>query len=80
MVAQANSLHILNLFLIPKWGMVGASIGTLIGYVFMAVVSYYYVKKYVPKIKIEFGYVWKFILAGIVFISVVTLLRQPAQI
>lgn len=70
----AAALNIaLNILLIPKLGMIGAAIATLISYITLCVIYYYYSQKYYP-LSFELSKIFKTFLLFAVFIFIASVI------
>lgn len=67
---------ILNFLLIPKYGMNGASVATLAGYILMCIISFIYINTQLKDVRISWAHFLKSFFAGVVFILAVNFLKQ----
>ncbi len=70
---------ILNIILVPRFGIVTAAISTLIAYAFTFAVSLFYSRKYF-KIKFDLGFIFKSIFASILISCVITVINPTTSI
>lgn len=66
---------ILNILLIPRYGIIGAAIPTLISYIIMMIMSLYFVKKEIT-LRFPVKKYFLIIINGIIFISIIYLLKN----
>ncbi|MCM3763518.1 flippase [Neobacillus niacini] len=68
--ASAITNFVLNLFFIPKYGVIGASIATLVAEILAMSLQIYFLREYFKGKKL-FGYVYQYLIAGLCMAGVV---------